>query len=612
MGSAKGGYVPAACRRERAIARRSHPPRRTSTGKSRSCPHSLAQIAHQNEPVVASKCASGRPLLIDSAPPTEFVLTRRKQTVEKFLTGARTHIRIFSFSPFTTQNPSQLIQRTPALPAEAEFLPGSAQNVENDVTYSKQTTEKFLPGATTTHSALSNPHYSELKSVAFRPEVVPLLTESDPQTEFDLTRRKQTTEKFLTEARTHIIDFANQHFSTRKMQSCISTQFAYPSGQSHEPREAHDQSQAHDPSQLHTTFDTLSPGHRASHYDRLHTKPHARPLDGGIARRHRRHRKSAGIASWRDDPGPRRQCSGRGGRGKRRGRRRRTHDERYRRRPLRYRLRSQDRQALWTQRQRLVARQTLHRIPPRQRSRPNAAGGNPVRHRSRHRGRLVQTSLAPRHKKVFRSPRARDSFRKGRISCSGTGRWILGRRGRKVKSQSECRRNLSDRRPPAAPRRNISQPGPGSLVGANRRQRPRRILQRRRRKSHRSHLIQPPRNNVRRRPPRFLQPMGRAHLHHLPRLDRVRNSSQRAGNRRARNAQHHGHVPVRSVSESGPQNARDDRSKKVSLRRHASLRRRPEIQQSARRRNALKGIRSAARQVDRHGQSQLRRGPWRA
>jgi hypothetical protein len=32
----------------------------------------------------------------------------------------------------------------------------------------------------------------------------PLLTESDPQTEIGLTYRKQTTEKFLTEARTHI------------------------------------------------------------------------------------------------------------------------------------------------------------------------------------------------------------------------------------------------------------------------------------------------------------------------------------------------------------------------------------------------------------------------
>ena len=32
------------------------------------------------------------------------------------------------------------------------FLPGSAQNIENDVTYSKQSIGKFLPGATTTCS----------------------------------------------------------------------------------------------------------------------------------------------------------------------------------------------------------------------------------------------------------------------------------------------------------------------------------------------------------------------------------------------------------------------------------------------------------------------------
>ena len=63
------------------------------------------------EPVVTSKCASGRPLLIDSAPQTEFRATHSKQTTEKFLTGARTHISIFNFSPFTTQNPAQLIQR---------------------------------------------------------------------------------------------------------------------------------------------------------------------------------------------------------------------------------------------------------------------------------------------------------------------------------------------------------------------------------------------------------------------------------------------------------------------------------------------------------------------
>ena len=109
------------------------------------------------EPVVTSKCTSGRPLLTGTAPQTEFRATHSKQTTEKFLTGARTHISIFNFSPFPTQNSGQLIQLLHALPAHkyvpsAPLLPGSAQNIENDVTYSQQTTEDFLPGATTTSS----------------------------------------------------------------------------------------------------------------------------------------------------------------------------------------------------------------------------------------------------------------------------------------------------------------------------------------------------------------------------------------------------------------------------------------------------------------------------
>ena len=52
-----------------------------------------------------------RPLLIDSDPPIEFDVTHRKQKTEKFLTGARTHIRVFQFSPFSfTQTPRN---RTP-------------------------------------------------------------------------------------------------------------------------------------------------------------------------------------------------------------------------------------------------------------------------------------------------------------------------------------------------------------------------------------------------------------------------------------------------------------------------------------------------------------------
>jgi phosphopantetheinyl transferase len=95
--SAKGGYVAAFPRMELTIARRSQPPRRTSTRKARSCPHTRGQIAHKNEPVVTFKRPSGRPLLTDSAPPVEFALTHSKQTTVKILTEARTHIRILRF-----------------------------------------------------------------------------------------------------------------------------------------------------------------------------------------------------------------------------------------------------------------------------------------------------------------------------------------------------------------------------------------------------------------------------------------------------------------------------------------------------------------------------------
>jgi hypothetical protein len=74
-------------------------------------PLSCGQFAHQNEPVVTSKRPGGRPFLTESAPQLEFVLTRSKQTTEKFLTEARTHIRIFKLLPFPAQNLRQLIQR---------------------------------------------------------------------------------------------------------------------------------------------------------------------------------------------------------------------------------------------------------------------------------------------------------------------------------------------------------------------------------------------------------------------------------------------------------------------------------------------------------------------
>ena len=52
-----------------------------------------------------------RPFLTGSAPQTEFDVTRSKQTTEKFLTGARTHIRIFKSGTGRTQNLAQVNRR---------------------------------------------------------------------------------------------------------------------------------------------------------------------------------------------------------------------------------------------------------------------------------------------------------------------------------------------------------------------------------------------------------------------------------------------------------------------------------------------------------------------
>jgi hypothetical protein len=60
------------------------------------------------------------------------------------------------------------------------FLPGSAQNIENDVTYSKQRIRKFLPGATTTCSVAQFLTDTRIASLARSPEPV-LAEEFRPQ-----------------------------------------------------------------------------------------------------------------------------------------------------------------------------------------------------------------------------------------------------------------------------------------------------------------------------------------------------------------------------------------------------------------------------------------------
>jgi hypothetical protein len=99
----------------------------------------------------------------------------RKQTTKPCLTGTRTHIRpsrnftkiAQDFAAFETRNTELPLWKqwnslwnpswktTRFLQRDRPLLTGSDQNIENDVTYRKQRTRKFLPGATTAHSRLS-------------------------------------------------------------------------------------------------------------------------------------------------------------------------------------------------------------------------------------------------------------------------------------------------------------------------------------------------------------------------------------------------------------------------------------------------------------------------
>jgi TonB family protein len=172
--------VPAVCGRDVTMARRPKP----------------AQI----EPVVTSKCASGRPLLIDSALPIEFTATHSKQTTEKFLTGAITHISIFNFSPFTTQNPAQLIPMSAiaALPAEAEASDNrrrdrtSNRNRQKNRTRGKQMIKARLTETGITHIAsrthTSNRFWSKNRSNRKQKIKPPLTGSRIAHKDFSVTR----------------------------------------------------------------------------------------------------------------------------------------------------------------------------------------------------------------------------------------------------------------------------------------------------------------------------------------------------------------------------------------------------------------------------------------
>ena len=78
----------------------------------------------------------------------------RKQPTKPLLTGSRFAHKLFEIRQVFSQNfAPENLRKAPRFSDSSAFLPGSAQNIENDVTYSKQRTGEFLPGATTASRA---------------------------------------------------------------------------------------------------------------------------------------------------------------------------------------------------------------------------------------------------------------------------------------------------------------------------------------------------------------------------------------------------------------------------------------------------------------------------
>jgi hypothetical protein len=102
--------------------------------------------------------------------------TYRKQTIKPLLTGSRFAYKLFEIRQVFTQNLAALNPKSyERFVNFRPFLPGSAQKVESDVTYSKQTTAPFLPGATTAQCRLAAQPKNRHLNPSFRPPTMPLV-----------------------------------------------------------------------------------------------------------------------------------------------------------------------------------------------------------------------------------------------------------------------------------------------------------------------------------------------------------------------------------------------------------------------------------------------------
>src|SRR5262249_52592626 len=127
-----------------------------------------------------------------------------------------------------------------------------------------------------------------------------------------------------------------------------------------------------------------------------------------------------------EQPGPRLESGGTGARARRERRRcghrrqrraggGRADERRHRRRPLRHRLRGEDRKAPRSERERLGARRDDARLPPWPRAHGDAPGWHPDRHRSGMRGRLGRDAAPVREASLPDAPRLGHPLRAGGV-----------------------------------------------------------------------------------------------------------------------------------------------------------------------------------------------------
>jgi hypothetical protein len=126
--------------------------------------------------------------LTGSAPQTEFDVTHSKQTPEKILTGARMHIRISKFWPFTTQNLARV--RRPARRGGRKRARCRAEGPRLHLNPGRR-----RKCCCTAHGARNTGHGPRSTLLT------PFLTETVQQTEIGVTHSKQTTATILTETR---------------------------------------------------------------------------------------------------------------------------------------------------------------------------------------------------------------------------------------------------------------------------------------------------------------------------------------------------------------------------------------------------------------------------